>query len=35
MSENLIRESSYAIDRAAKILNKGGLVSVKAETDAR
>ncbi len=32
MSENLIRESSYAIDKAAKILNKGGLVSVKAET---
>ncbi len=32
MSENLIKESSYAIDKAAKILNKGGLVSVKAET---
>ena len=32
MSENLIKESTYAINKAAQILNKGGLVSVKAET---
>ena len=32
MSDNLIKESTYAINKAAKILNKGGLVSVKAET---
>ena len=32
MSENLIEESTYAINKAAQILNKGGLVSVKAET---
>ena len=32
MSENLIKESTCAINKAAKILNRGGLVSVKAET---
>jgi len=32
MSENLIKESTYAIDKAAQILRQGGLVSVKAET---
>jgi L-threonylcarbamoyladenylate synthase len=32
MSENLIKESTCAINKAAKILNKGGLVSIKAET---
>ena len=32
MSKNLIKESNYAINKAAQILNKGGLVSVKAET---
>ena len=32
MSENLIKESTYAISKATKILSKGGLVSIKAET---
>ena len=32
MSGNLIKDSAYAIDKATQILNKGGLVSVKAET---
>ena len=32
MSENLIKESTYAINKASDILNKGGLVSIKAET---
>ena len=32
MSENLIKESTYAIEKAAQILNNGGLISVKAET---
>ena len=32
MSENLIKESTYAINKATQILSKGGLVSVKAET---
>ena len=32
MSKNLIKESTCAINKAAQILNKGGLVSVKAET---
>ena len=32
MSENLIKESIYAISKATKILSKGGLVSIKAET---
>ena len=32
MSENLIKESTDAISKATKILSKGGLVSIKAET---
>jgi L-threonylcarbamoyladenylate synthase len=32
MSENLIKESTVAISKATKILSKGGLVSIKAET---
>ena len=32
MSQNLIKESTYAINKAAQILDKGGLVSIKAET---
>jgi len=32
MSDNLIKESTCAINKAAKILSRGGLVSVKAET---